>query len=69
MWFGWCFHHGRWHRVCEGQTMQECARALSVKADKLGVPDKHCVMTSGQMPSFLPKLPARRRRSDERAER
>jgi hypothetical protein len=68
-WSGWCWRHGRWERVCTGQSLEECSRRLSAEADRLRVPDRHCVLTSGQMPNFIPKTTTRRRRSAAHAKR
>jgi hypothetical protein len=61
-WFGWVWvwHRACWERVCSGPTLAECGRALSREADRLRVPDKRCVMTTGAVPSFTPKTIRRR---------
>jgi hypothetical protein len=53
-WVGWVWQRGRWLRVCEGETLGDCSRRLGEKARRLGIRDKHAIMTTGAVPSIAP---------------
>jgi len=53
-WHGWLWTGDAWARVCGGDSLGECSRRLGEHGRRRGVPDKHCVMTGGGCPNFIP---------------
>jgi hypothetical protein len=53
-WVGWVWRCGRWHRVCQAETLSACSRQLGDEARRLGVRDWHTMMTGGDVPVVVP---------------
>jgi hypothetical protein len=58
-WVGWVWQRGRWHRVCQAETLAACSRQLGEQARRLGVRDWHTMMTGGNVPVVMPARPHR----------
>jgi hypothetical protein len=58
-WVGWLWRCGRWHRVCQAETLAACSRQLGEQARRKGVCDWHTIMTAGIVPTVVPARPHR----------
>jgi hypothetical protein len=51
-WPGWVWRRGQgWVRVAQGDSLQQCGSRLAKAARRLGILDRHTVMTSGAPPT------------------
>jgi hypothetical protein len=54
-WIGWVWLGHHWQDVCEGRTLDVCARRLAVEAEAHGVVgNMHRAMTGGHRPTWMP---------------
>jgi hypothetical protein len=51
-WYGWLRARkgSPWLRVCRADGMGQAARLLSAEADRRGIRDRHCCLTTGGVP-------------------
>jgi hypothetical protein len=55
-WVRWAFLGGRWRRIAEGDSLDECARRMSeFRQQNSPLPNLAECMTGGGAPSFEPR--------------
>jgi hypothetical protein len=52
LWTGWGRRSkgGRWFRLCEASTINQCARLLDAEGKRLGIADRHQFLVYGDHP-------------------